>query len=249
MTPLCFAAGPDRWTDPTETSSYRSFEKDGWKAFGNFLSPGISIETFQTAQHPVFRLEAWVQCSPYSPQQKLFIWRKHPQVFCSLGNMCFRDSSWRSWPTSCWLPAHINGMKIIHWFYWFGLNFIGFRASVTFRGVYSSFLLPFPLNHRVCGGGFPGKRSSRRPAAPNTGTAPKKKKISSQPPTDPGALIPAIDRIDLFAYRQKLLLKFTSGTAAASLPPGDPAAASPDRPPATFISRPPRRPCVSSRCD
>lgn len=93
-----------------------------------------------------------------------------------LWNMCFRDSSWRSWPTSCWLPAHINGMKIIHWFYWFGLNFIGFRASVTFRGVYSSFLLPFPLNHRVCGGGFPGKRSSRRPAAPNTGTAPKKKK-------------------------------------------------------------------------
>lgn len=92
MTPLCFAAGPDRWTDPTETSSYRSFEKDGWKAFGNFLSPGISIETFQTAQHPVFRLEAWVQCSPYSPQQKLFIWQKHPQVFCSLCGTCVLET-------------------------------------------------------------------------------------------------------------------------------------------------------------
>ena len=88
--------------------------------------------------------------------------------------MCFRDSFWRSWLTSCWLPAHINGMKIIHWFYWFGLNFIGFRVILTFRNVYSSFLQPLPLNHYVCGEGFPGKRSSRCPAAPNMGTVPKK---------------------------------------------------------------------------
>lgn len=153
------------------------------------------------------------------------------------------------------LPTHTHTWHnfFFYWFYWIGLNFIGFSSGnkmchfivfVTVRDIFTTIPLiiirlenhfssrcvcdvilqcemwPISQNHLTAQALFQGLSPCNRPWC----------------------------TIDLFAFRQKVLLQFISETGAASIPSGEPAATcrltSSNFPFSSTVA-----PCVLSNCD